>query len=163
MQLLAVPIGAAAVSWMYPALIKAFPLFDTTDPKTGQLIKAQLTSPVSNKWAGFAQLLQDGVGALPRSALYALVLFAVLGVVVTVMENSPRLKKYMPSPAGLGIGVLVSLTVVSTMFLGGLACLVWQRRHKASADVFMLPLASGLIAGEAMVAVFAAIYLGARG
>ena len=79
MQLIAVPIGAAAVSWMYPVLTRAFPLFDSTDPTTGALIKAQLTSPLSNKWAGFAQLLQDGVGALPSSALYALIVCSVRG------------------------------------------------------------------------------------
>ena len=35
----------------------------------------------------------------------------------------------------------------------------WEKRSKASADGYLLPLASGLIAGEALVAVFASIYL----
>lgn len=163
MQLLAVPVGAAAVSWMYPALVKAFHIFDTTDPVTGKLVKAQLTSPVSNKWAGFAHILKEGASALPSSALYALVIFSVLGVVFTVLESKPSLKKYVPSPTGIGIGILVPFSVVLTMFLGGLAGRVWERWFKASADVYLLPLASGLIAGEALVAVFASIYLAAIG
>jgi putative OPT family oligopeptide transporter len=163
MQLIAVPIGAAAVSWMYPVLTRAFPLFDSTDPATGALIKAQLTSPLSNKWAGFAQLLQDGVRALPTSALYALIVCSLLGILMTVIEHNPKVKNYMPSPTALGVGMLVPLSVVSTMFVGGLVAWLWVRRDKRSADIYMLPLASGLIAGEAMVAVFAAIYLGTRG
>jgi uncharacterized oligopeptide transporter (OPT) family protein len=163
MQLLAVPVGAAAVSWMYPLLVDVYHIFDTTDPVTGKIIKAGLTSPISNKWAGFAQILKDGVSAMPSSALYALVIFSVLGVVLTVLEVSPRLKKVVPSPTGIGIGMLVPFSVVSTMFLGGLAGYVWETKHKASATVYLLPLASGLIAGEALVAVFASIYLFAVG
>jgi len=163
MQLIAVPVGAAAVSWMYPVLVKAYHIFDTTDPATGKVIKAQLTSPISNKWAGFAQILKDGASALPTSALYALVIFSVLGIVLTVIESKASLRKYVPSPTGIGIGILVPFSVVFTMFLGGIAGYVWEKKLKASADVYLLPLASGLIAGEALVAVFASIYLASIG
>jgi uncharacterized oligopeptide transporter (OPT) family protein len=159
MQLLAVPIGAAAVSWMYPVFRATYHIFDTTDPVTGKLIKAQLTSPISNKWAGFAQLLKDGVSALPTSALHALIIFSVLGVVFTIFEARPALRKFVPSPTAIGIGIIVPFSVVFTMFVGGLAGHLWETRHKASADVYLLPLASGLIAGEALVAVIASIYL----
>src|SRR6185436_10682869 len=159
MQLLAVPIGAAAVSWMYPVFVQTYGIIDRTDPVTGQLIKAQLTSPISNKWAGFAQILKDGVSALPSSALWALIIFSVLGVVFTILETRPRLKKFIPSPTAIGIGIIVPFSVVVTMFLGGLAGYLWEKKHKASSEVYQLPLASGLIAGEALVAVVASIYL----
>lgn len=159
MQLLAVPIGAAAVSWMYPVFVKSYGIIDRTDPVTGKLIKAQLTSPISNKWAGFAQILKDGVSALPSSALYALVIFSVLGVVFTILETRPGLKRWIPSPTGVGIGIIVPFSVVATMFLGGLAGRMWETRYKSSAEAYLLPLASGLIAGEALVAVFASIFL----
>jgi uncharacterized oligopeptide transporter (OPT) family protein len=158
MQLLAVPIGAAAVSWIYPVFRDLYHIYDTTDA-AGHLVKAQLTSPISNKWAGFAQILKDGASALPTSAIYALVIFSVLGVVLTVMETRPSLKRYLPSPTGVGIAMIVPFSVVFAMFIGGLAGRVWERKNKASADVYLLPLASGLIAGEALVAVFASIYL----
>jgi uncharacterized oligopeptide transporter (OPT) family protein len=161
MQLIAVPVGAAAVSWMYPVLVRAYHIFDTTDPATGKVIKAQLTSPISNKWAGFAQILKDGASALPTSALYALVIFSVLGIMLTVLEGKASFKKYVPSPTGIGIGILVPFSVVFTMFLGGVAGHFWENKWKASADLYLLPLASGLIAGEALVAVFASIFLAA--
>jgi uncharacterized oligopeptide transporter (OPT) family protein len=159
MQLMAVPIGAAAVSWMYPVFVRSFGIIDRTDPNTGALIKAQLTSPISNKWSGFAQILKDGVSALPSSALWALVIFSVLGVVLTILETRPGLKKWIPSPTGVGIGIIVPFSVVFTMFLGGLAGRVWESRYKSSAEVYLIPLASGLIAGEALVAVFASLFL----
>jgi uncharacterized oligopeptide transporter (OPT) family protein len=163
MQLLAVPIGAAAVSWMYPLLVDNYGIVDKVDAQ-GNLIKAaELTSPISNKWAGFAQILKDGVSALPTSAMYALLIFSVLGIAFTVLESKPKFRKWIPSPTGIGIGILVPFNVVFTMFLGGLIGSIWERKHKKSADVYLIPLASGLIAGEALVAVIASIILAARG
>ena len=39
------------------------------------------------------------------------------------------------------------------MFLGGLIGAIWARTHPRSSEVYQTPLASGLIAGEALVAV----------
>ena len=83
----------------------------------------------------------------------------MLGVVFTVLEARPALRKFVPSPTAIGIGIIVPFSVVFTMFLGGLVGHFWETRRKASADVYLLPLASGLIAGEALVAVVASIYL----
>lgn len=161
MQLLAVPIGAGAVSLIYPVLVRAYHIFDTTDPETGKLVKAGLTSPISNKWSGFAQILKDGVSSLPTSALWALIISAVLGVVLTVLEAKPAFKRFIPSPTGMGIGMIVPLSVVTTMFLGGVIGAIWERTSRATADLYMMPVASGLIAGEALVAVLASIFLAA--
>ena len=78
MQLIAVPVGAAAVSLVYPVLVETYHLSMAADgagdrSATGSLVKAGLTSPISQKWAGFAQILEKGPGALPTSALYLLV------------------------------------------------------------------------------------------
>jgi len=167
MQLIAIPVGAAAVSLVYPFLVKTYHLVEggrtehLIDPATGELVKAGLSSPISQKWAGFAQILEKGPGALPTSALYMLILFSVLGVVFTVLESNKKLKKYIPSPTGIGIGILVPFLVVFTMFLGGVVGAIWEKINKKSADVYMVPLGSGFIAGEALVAVVAAIYFGA--
>jgi putative OPT family oligopeptide transporter len=149
-QLLAVPVGAAAVAWTYPALVKTYGL---TGPN------AQLSSPISRKWAGFAQLLQDGFSKIAPSALWALVIFAVLGIVFTVLEAQPKLKKWVPSPTGIGIGMLVPFSVIATMFVGGVAGTIWEKTNKRSSDQYMIPLASGLIAGEAIIAVIVPVLL----
>lgn len=161
MQLLAVPVGAACVSLVYPVLVGAYGIFDKVDPNTHEVIqKAGLTSPISNKWSGFAQILKEGIGALPSSAFYMLLVFSALGVLFTILEST-KVKKWVPSPTGVGIGILVPFSVVSTMFFGGIIGWLWEKKHKASADIFMVPLASGLIAGEALVAVVASIFLAA--
>jgi uncharacterized oligopeptide transporter (OPT) family protein len=87
----------------------------------------------------------------------------VLGIVFTVLEANPKLRKFVPSPTGMGIGILVGFNVVVVMALGGVIGYVWEKKNKASADLFLLPLGSGLIAGEAIVAVLGTVYHAATG
>jgi uncharacterized oligopeptide transporter (OPT) family protein len=146
MQLLAVPVGAMAVSLIYPALTKTY----------GDVGGEGLPSPISTKWAGFAELLKKGISALQDSAFYALIAFSLFGVLFTWLESQPRIKKWVPSPTGIGIGILVPFSVVFTMFLGGIAGWFWERLDKRSSDLYLVPFSSGLIAGEALVAVIGA-------
>jgi uncharacterized oligopeptide transporter (OPT) family protein len=143
-QLFAVPIGAAAVSWMYPYLRDTYGIVGDS---------AKLSSPISAKWAGFAAILKGGKDALPPNAVYFLFVFAVLGVILTILEDQKKLKTFVPSPTGIGIGMLVPFHVISTMFVGGLLGTIWEKADKKSSDLYSTPLASGLIAGEAILAV----------
>ncbi len=142
MQLLATPVGAAAVSWMYPLLRNAYGI---VGPQAG------LSSPISRKWAGFAEILSQGFSALPRGALTALVIGTILGIVFTVLESKDI--EWVPSPTACGIGMVVPASVIIVMFAGSIVERVWAAVNGTSRDRFMVPLASGLIAGEAVVAV----------
>src|SRR5262245_8343346 len=142
MQLIATPIGAAAVSWMYPLLRETYGI-------VGE--HAGLTSPISRKWAGFAEILSKGLSALPPGAIEALVIFGIVGIILAVLEN--RKVEWIPSPTAVGIGMLVPASVIFVMFLGGVVDRIWRSADARSNELYMVPLASGLIAGEAIVAV----------
>jgi len=142
MQLIATPVGAAAVSWMYPLLRQTYGI-------VGE--HAGLTSPISRKWAAFAEVLSRGFSALPRGAVPALIVASLAGVIITIYEM--RKVKWLPSPTAVGIGMLVPASVIIAMFLGGVIDTVWRRADRRSNELYMTPLASGLIAGEAIVAV----------
>src|SRR5437016_1829351 len=142
MQLLATPVGAAAVSWMYPLLRDTYGIVGD---------HAGLTSPISRKWAGFAEILSKGLSALPPGAIAALVVGSILGIILAVLEY--RKVKWLPSPTGIGIAMLVPASVILVMFLGGVVDRLWRRRNRASNELYMVPLASGFIAGEAIIAV----------
>jgi uncharacterized oligopeptide transporter (OPT) family protein len=148
MQLLATPVGAAAVAWMYPLLRKQYGIGEQG-----------LGSPISVKWAGFAEILSRGIDALPDGALWALVVGSLLGVLLAVLEMQVKDKTWVPSPTGLGIGMLVPSPTVVTMFVGGLIALVWARRSPRTSAIYLIPLASGFIAGEALTAVIVPLLL----
>jgi uncharacterized oligopeptide transporter (OPT) family protein len=142
MQLIATPVGAAAVSWMYPLLRNTYGI-------VGE--HAGLSSPISRKWAGFAEILSQGVSALPAGAVTALVIASLIGVLFAVLES--RHVAWIPSPTAVGIGMLVPAAVIFVMFLGSVVDRLWWRTDRRSHQSSMVPLASGLIAGEALVAV----------
>lgn len=149
MQLLATPVGAAAVAWMYPLLCQQY----------GIPGKGALSAPTSLRWAGFAEILYRGAEALPRGALPALLIGAALGVVLAVLEALVRNKTWIPSPTGLGIGMLMPAAVIFTMVIGGVIGALWTRVSRRTSDAYQIPLASGLIAGEALAAVIASVVL----
>jgi uncharacterized oligopeptide transporter (OPT) family protein len=142
MQLIAVPIGAGTVAYVYPLLAKTYGLGGDNG----------LQAPISQRFVGFATLLSKGIGALPHGALNALVISAVVGVALTLLEET-RFKKWVPSPTGIGIGVLVPGSAICSMFLGGLLAEVWRMLKPKNYDLHVTPLASGFIAGEAIIAV----------
>jgi len=142
MQIIATPVGAAAVSWMYPLLRSTYGIIGDN---------AGLTSPISRRLAGFAEVLSKGFSALPPGALVALAVGTLVGIAIAVLED--RKVQWVPSATGMGIAMMVPATVVFVMFLGGLVEVAWRRLSPTTCDTFLPPVASGFIAGEALVAV----------
>jgi uncharacterized oligopeptide transporter (OPT) family protein len=142
-QLMAVPISAVVLAIFYPILRDTYGIGG----------EHGLQSPISQKWVGFAKLLSQGISVLHPSAFIALALGVGLGIVFTVLEQNRKIRTWVPSPTGIGIGMLIPATAVSTMLIGALIDWGVRRRDPRGADAKMLPLASGFIAGEALVAV----------
>jgi len=140
LQLVGVPVGALAVAIAYP-LVR---------DKYGIGGESGLSSPISVKWAGFAELLSKGFGALPASALQALVLALVIGVVLTLLEQT-KLGRWVPSPTAVGLGMLIPGFAVVPMVVGGIVQFVWEKVSPKTEEVYDIPLASGFITGEALV------------
>lgn len=144
MQLCAVPVGAASVAFAYQALKAQYGIGGEG-----------LSSPISVKWAGFAELLKAGFGSLPAGCFTAMLVAIVLGILMTVLE--PKYHRFVPSPTGVGIGMLVPGFAVMPMFIGGLVKWIWESRSPETEERYSLPVASGFIAGEALIVLFMAI------
>lgn len=61
-------------------------------------------------------------------------------------------KKYLPSPTGIALGMLIPAIYVLPMVVGGIAQAVWKKADAASEEELNTPVASGLIVGEALLA-----------
>jgi uncharacterized oligopeptide transporter (OPT) family protein len=149
-QLLAVPIGAGAVSLVYPALVKTYGIVGD---------HAQLAAPSARRMAGFAELLNAGISKLPPSALWAMGIAVILGIVLAVLEDRPALRRWLPSTTGLSLGALLPFSAVATMLVGALIGMGWMKANPRGAEENMVPLASGFIAGEALIAVIVPVLL----
>lgn len=114
--------------------------------------------PATNMWKAVADLLTQGVNQLPRTALVAIVIGALVGMALPVLEKLwPRAKPYLPSAMGLGLAWVVPFQNSFSFLIGGVIVSVWQKWNRKNSDTFAIPIASGLVAGESLVAAFIAI------
>ena len=143
-QLIAAPVGSIATAIVYPVLRNKFGIG-----------AGGLSSPISVKWASFAELLTKGLSALPRGCLVGLVIGVAVGILLTLLAE--KWPEYVPSPSAMGIGMLITAAVLLTFILGGVAQLIWAKISPETEKAYRIPLASGLIAGEAIIAVVLAI------
>jgi uncharacterized oligopeptide transporter (OPT) family protein len=143
-QLLAAPVGAAATAIIYPILRAKYGIGDNG-----------LSSPISVKWAGFAELLTRGLDALPPGCLIGLLVGVSLGILLTLLAE--KFGEVVPSSAALGIGMLIPADVLMPFILGGAAQAIWAKKAATAEAKHRIPLASGFIAGEAIVAVIFSI------
>jgi uncharacterized oligopeptide transporter (OPT) family protein len=83
----------------------------------------------------------------------------VIGIVVgiTLTLFAEYLSEKTPSPAAIGIGMLIPASVLMTFIAGGIGQLIWAKTSRTSEEELRIPLASGLIAGEAILAVVLAV------
>ena len=142
MQLIGAPVGAAAVSWMYP-------LLETRTASSARTRRSRRRS--RGAWPASPKSCRRASARCRRAPSPRSSSGAVLGVVITVMEK--RGITWVPSATGVGIGMMVPAAVVFVMFLGGVVEAMWKRQSPDTYARYLPPLASGFIAGEAVVAI----------
>jgi OPT family oligopeptide transporter len=111
-------------------------------------------APGAQTWKSVAELMAKGLGSMHPSAQVALVAGAVLGIALVLAEKAfPKAKPYIPSATGLGLAFTTPAYNTISMFVGALIALVLERRRKDLAERTLVPVSSGLIAGESLMAV----------
>jgi uncharacterized oligopeptide transporter (OPT) family protein len=114
--------------------------------------------PATYMWKAVADLLTQGVHMLPHTALWAIVISALVGVSLPVTEKVfPKFKPYLPSAMGLGLAWVMPFQNTLSFAIGAVIVTVWQKLNKKNSDIFAIPVASGFIAGESLVAALIAI------
>ena len=134
------------------------PVFFLLIPDASVLGGEQWPAPAAQVWRGVAELLAKGVGALHPTARIGLVVGASLGIVLTLLERAfPRHKKWIPSPTGFGLAFTITGWYSISMFMGALGALALARANRKAADEYVVPVSSGIIAGESLMGVARAL------
>jgi uncharacterized oligopeptide transporter (OPT) family protein len=110
-------------------------------------------------WAGVSEAFSHGIGALDPAAKSGILVGLALGVSLALLEKfaPARLKRFVPSPSGLGIAMVIPGSNSIAMFTGGLIAEILRRRVPALAERYVVPVSSGLIAGESLMGVAVAL------
>lgn len=145
-QSLGVVGGAVVGSAAYLVLIP--------DPKN-QLITAEWPAPAAAAWKAVAEVFAEGLHAMPPGTVTALIIAGVAGIVLALAEKllPERVRRFVPSPASVGLAFIVPAWNVISMFLGGLAATLLGRWVPHWSARFLIVVAAGFVAGESLMGV----------
>jgi putative OPT family oligopeptide transporter len=126
----------------------------------------RLPAPATQTWAKVAEVLTKGLDFLPHSAKVAILVGAGVGVLLPLIEKflvPDKYRKFMPSATGLGLSFMLPFYNSLAFTIGAVIAFVWTKADKRSANLYNVPLASGLVAGESLIAALIAMLATASG
>ena len=145
-QVFGVLTGSLVGSLVYLVLIP--------DP-AGMLLTAEWPAPAVATWKAVAEVMAQGLGALPPAAIPAMAVAGVAGLLLALAENflPPRLARMVPSGAAMGLAFVIPAWNALSFFLGAVAAALLRRAAPDWADRYTTVLAAGLVAGESIAGV----------
>jgi uncharacterized oligopeptide transporter (OPT) family protein len=124
---------------------------------TKQALEA-FNPPATYMWKAVADLLTQGIHMLPTTAIWAIVVGSIVGVALPLTAKLfPKAEPYLPSAMGLGLAWVMPFANSLSFAIGAVLVALWNRVSRKGADLYYVPVASGLIAGESLVAALIAI------
>ena len=141
-QLVGVVVGA----------ITSAAVFELMRRTTGLATQA-MPAPIAQSWRATAEVVSHGWAALPAHAGLAAAIAMVSGL---ALARAQRRVAWLPSPVALGMAFVLPPYVSLTMALGALGFAILGRVRPAWSQAHAATLASGAIAGEAIIGLVAA-------
>jgi uncharacterized oligopeptide transporter (OPT) family protein len=145
-QCFGVVAGSLVGSLVYLTLI--------TDP-AAQLLTPEWPAPAVATWKAVAETLGIGLSGIPTSALVAMAIAGVSGIVLALAERSVDGHKLLLVPSGstVGLAFVIPAGTSITLFLGAATASVLHQLAPRWAARFLLSAAAGLVAGESLFGV----------
>jgi putative OPT family oligopeptide transporter len=120
--------------------------------------------PATQTWVAVARVLSGGLESLPMSARVAILIGALVGVGLPVLDKLfPKARPWLPSAMGLGLGWVVFFSNALAFTIGALIVQLWHRLAPQHEQTYSVPVASGLIAGESLMKAILAMLVTALG
>ncbi|OGS11203.1 MAG: hypothetical protein A2234_07745 [Elusimicrobia bacterium RIFOXYA2_FULL_58_8] len=143
---------------IFAGTLVVVPAFYILVPDASALGSDQWPAPSAQVWAAVAKLLSNGVHSLHPAARMGMLVGGLVGIIIPLLELAfPKKRKYIPSAMGLGLAMVIPFWNSLSMFLGGLIALIIEKKNKDVAEKYIIPVSSGIIAGESLMGVAIAL------
>ena len=139
---------------IFAGTIVIVPAFYLIVPTPDVLGSDYFPAPAAQVWSRVADLLAQGFSTLHSTAKIAMIIGVAVGVIIPLLEKwFPKAAKFIPSSMGIGLAFVIPFWNSLSMFLGALIVLIIEHKKK-SLEEYIVPAASGIIAGESLAGVF---------
>jgi putative OPT family oligopeptide transporter len=131
--------------------VVAFPIKD---------LGTKYPAPAMQTWKAMAELLTKGLSNLPPYTPHAMAVSAVLAVIFTLAGElgSKEVKKWVPSPTGLGLSFILPASNSYTFLVGAALAAIAKRKWPKEDALYTIAIASGLVAGESVMGIVVQLY-----
>lgn len=128
------------------------------DAATLTAANPEYPAPSAQAWLKVAEVFKYGFENMHPTHKSLLVVGLVVGAVLLLGETFlPKWKKWLPSPTGLGLGLILPFQYPLSMLVGAVIAHIWTKQNPKSAEDYVVPMSAGLIAGVSVLGVIAAI------
>ncbi len=115
-------------------------------------------APAAVAWKAVADVFAKGIGNMHPMHREAIFVGLGLGALMVLAERfAPKAwRPWLPSATGLGLGFILPFQYPLSMLLGAVGAYLWTKKNKKTSDDYLVPVASGIIAGVSIMGVIAA-------
>jgi uncharacterized oligopeptide transporter (OPT) family protein len=151
-QLFGVLVGTVATTLGYFVLVPDATVLTGTDGH-----EPRFPAPGAQQWKAVADVFRLGIDSLHPMARAGIVWGLAIGVAIAVAERLwPRAKKWFPSVSAVGMGLLLPASIPLAFLIGATLAEIAKRANAVWAERYVVPIASGVIAGESILGVVVA-------
>ncbi len=123
----------------------------------GNIGTEAMPAPAAITWEGLARMVSIGPRALPRFAIYALLIGCGVGSLIVILEKyAPKIKPFLPSAVALGVAMVVPAIYAVSIFIGALIMWLVTKIHKKWITEYAASIGAGSIVGEGLIGVIGA-------
>lgn len=157
-QIWGIAAGTAATVLGFYLLVPDATLI-TGELADGTTVTPQFPAPAAQAWMAIAKVMTGGgISAMHPMHVTMIAWGLGIGTAMLALEMFfPKQRGWLPSATGLGLGLILPFNYPLSMFLGAVIAAVWVKKGKASADFYLIPIVSGLIAGISIFGVIGAV------
>jgi uncharacterized oligopeptide transporter (OPT) family protein len=123
-------------------------------PDASVLGTDQFPAPAAQTWKGVAEALSTGLSTMHPVKIWGMVIGGLVGIILPILSRVfPKHQKWIPSAAGIGLAWVFQWFYGLLFFVGALIGYGWQKRNPKQSEEYLFPVASGIVAGGAIMGV----------
>jgi uncharacterized oligopeptide transporter (OPT) family protein len=135
--------------------------FSLLVPNASVLGTDQFPAPAAQTWRGVAEAMshmsdQGGLfKALGPIKTWSIIIGGLVGIILPILTliAPEKVKPWIPSAAGLGLAWVFQFFYAVLFFIGAVIGTIFEKKYPKASKEFTFPVASGVIAGDALMGV----------